>query len=263
MMDETLRGRRAIVCGSTQGIGKACAIALARAGATVTLLARDAAALGQTCAELPAAKGAAHGFAAVDFADWRAVRTCAEEIVRRHGAVHVLVNNTGGPPAGPASEAEPEAFERAFAMHVLGNQVLARAVLPGMKEARYGRIVNVISTSVIMPIAGLGVSNTIRGAVANWARTVAAEAAPFGVTVNNVLPGYTDTARLRSLIRTRAEKLGCTEEEMAARWRAVVPAGRFGAPEEIAAVVAFLASPAASYVTGVNLPVDGGRLAAS
>jgi 3-oxoacyl-[acyl-carrier protein] reductase len=144
---------------------------------------------------------------------------------------------------------------------VLGNQLLAQLLVPGMKERSYGRIINIISTSVIRPISGLGVSNTTRGAVANWGRTLAGELAPFGITVNNVLPGFTDTARLKSLLSKKAEKAGAPPDQFAKDVAASIPPQRFARPEEIANVVAFLASPAASYVNGVNLPVDGGRLA--
>lgn len=258
----TLAGRRAIVCGSTQGIGRAIAIELARHGAAVTLAARHAEALAQVLGELPTGGGQTHRTLRIDFADWAAVGDAIREHQEEAGPTHVLVNNSGGPPAGPAFEAHPEAFADAFGQHLLANQTLVQAVAPGMRDEGYGRIVNIISTSVITPIRGLGVSNTIRGAVANWARTLAAELAPFGITVNNVLPGFTATARLASLIRGRAERAGCEPDEIEGQMKAGVPARRFGRPEEIAAVVAFLASPAASYVNGVNLPVDGGRLAA-
>jgi 3-oxoacyl-[acyl-carrier protein] reductase len=251
----------ALVCGSTQGIGRACAIALADHGADVTLVARDAAALESVRADLPATGGQVHRCIAVDFRDWEAVRDAAISHVAEHGPAQVLVNNTGGPPAGAAVDGAPSAFADAFAQHLLCNQALVQALVPGMKDAGYGRIVNIISTSVVTPIANLGISNTIRGAVANWGRTLAGELGRFGITVNNVLPGFTDTARLQSLLRGRAERTGTTFDDVVERLQASVPAGRFGFPEEIAAVVAFLASPAAAYVNGVNLPVDGGRLA--
>lgn len=179
--------------------------------------------------------------------------------MRTHGPVHILVNNTGGPPSGPLIEAEPQAFERAFANHVISNQLLVQAVLPGMKSSGYGRIINIISTSVKQPIPGLGVSNTIRAAVANWAKTLAGELGPFGITVNNVLPGYTDTARLGSLIQARAQRSGVPEDAVRREMISQIPLGRLARPEEIAAAVVFLASPDASYISGINLPVDGGR----
>ncbi len=259
---QALAERRAIVCGSTQGIGRACAIAFARQGAAVTLVARHAGALEMVRGELARDAGQTHHALQADFTDWGAVR----DVVARHagaeGPFHILLNNTGGPAAGPAFDAQPEAYAAAFAQHLLANQVLVQTLAPGMRDAGYGRIINIISTSVITPIKGLGVSNTIRGAVANWARTLAAELAPFGITVNNILPGFVGTARLGSLIKGRADRAGTTAEEVETQMKQSVPARRFGTPEEIAAVAAFLASPGAAYVNGVNLPVDGGRLAA-
>ncbi len=257
-----LAGMRAMVCGSTQGIGRACALAIADAGAQVTLVARDERTLRELRSDLSTSHSQAHDLLAVDFSDWRTVRDAATAHVAQRGPIHILINNTGGPAGGAAIDAPPEQFADAFAMHLLCNQALVQAVSPGMKSERYGRIINIISTSVIMPIRGLGVSNTIRGAVANWARTLAAELGPFGITVNNVLPGFTATARLDSLIRAKATKTGANVEAVTEQMRSTIPAGRFAEPSELANVVAFLASPAASYVNGVNLPVDGGRLAA-
>jgi 3-oxoacyl-[acyl-carrier protein] reductase len=265
MSELSLKGRRAFVCGSTQGIGRACAIEFARLGGSVTLLARNEDGLRKVRDELPVGEGqttAVHDYILVDFSDWQAVRGEAMRYVHDEGPVHILLNNTGGPPAGTAFEAQPEEFLAAMQQHVLCNQALVQAVAGSMREARYGRIINIISTSVIMPIRGLGVSNTIRAAVANWARTLAAELGPFGITVNNVLPGYTATARLEALIRGRAARAGVSVDEIKAQMMATIPAQRFGTPEEIATVAGFLATPAASYVNGVSIPVDGGRLAA-
>jgi len=256
-----LDGRRALVCGSSQGIGKACAQELARRGATVTLVARVEEALQAAVAELSTDAGQKHGYIAADSSVPLALQARVAAVAARDGSFHILVNNTGGPPSGPILDAGPEQFIAAFASHLLCNQLLVQAILPGMRRSGYGRIINIISTSVLLPIRGLGVSNTTRGAVANWARTVAAEVAPFGITVNNVLPGYTDTARLGSLFEKKAERLGTTREAIEREVIASIPMQRLGAPAEIGAVVGFLASPAASYVTGVNLPVDGGRTA--
>jgi 3-oxoacyl-[acyl-carrier protein] reductase len=173
--------------------------------------------------------------------------------------VHILINNTGGPPAGQAIDASPEEFIKAFSSHLICNQIIVQAVVPAMKEAGYGRIINIISTSVKVPLRGLGVSNTTRGAVANWAKTLSFELAPFGITVNNVLPGTTMTGRLDSIIRSKAEKAGITYDEAKKEMVAEVPAGRISEPHEVAAAVAFLASPAAGYINGINVPVDGGR----
>ncbi len=258
----SLEGKNALVCGSTQGIGRACAIEFARLGATITLMARNPDGLQKVLAELPLQHSQKHNFIEADFIDWQTVQKKAHQHVVAHGPVHILLNNTGGPAAGPVFEALPEDFLKAMTQHILCNQVLVQACAAGMRDAKYGRIINIISTSVMMPIRGLGVSNTIRAAVANWARTLAAELGPFGITVNNVLPGYTDTARLRSLLQGRATRAGISLEEVQKDLMASIPTRRFGTPEEIAAATAFLASPAAAYINGVNLPVDGGRLAA-
>lgn len=257
-----LSGRAAIVCGSTQGIGHACAVELAQSGASVTLVARDADSLRKVAADLPVAQGQAHHTVVADFAFPHQLHAAVSRHLEGSGPVDILVNNTGGPAAGPILDASFDDFMRALAMHVGSNQVLAQAVVPGMKRSGYGRIINIISTSVLTPIRGLGVSNTTRAAVANWARTLADELGPFGITVNNVLPGYTSTARLSDLIQKAATGLGVTSEEVTSDWEATIPLRRFAEPEEIAAVVGFLAGPGAAYVSGVNLPVDGGRCAA-
>lgn len=257
----SLEGRKALVCGSTQGIGHACAVAMARQGAEVTLMARNEAGLRKVQGELPADHGQTHGCLVADFADWKQVRSRAQEYIGERGPIQVLVNNTGGPPAGPLLDADPENLVKAFAQHVLCNEVLAQAVVPGMSDAGYGRIINIISSSVVIPIKGLGISNVTRGAVANWARTLAGELGVFGITVNNILPGYVATARLDSLIDKWSERDGISTDQVRERLKGTIPLGRLAAPDEVGSVAAFLASPAASYVNGVNLPVDGGRLA--
>lgn len=256
-----LKDKQALVCGSTQGIGRACAVALAERGAEVVLAARNAAALDEVRATLNRHSGQSHSTVCVDFSQPEAARDVVRERLADIGPVHILVNNTGGPPAGPIVDAGADAFLTAFRNHVINNHLLVQLVLEGMKSGGYGRIVNIVSTSVILPIRGLGVSNTTRAAVANWARTMAAELGSFGITVNNVLPGYTDTARLQSLIRHKAAERRVSEKAIVDEWVASIPAGRLGRPAEIASVVAFLASPAASYVNGISIPVDGGRLA--
>lgn len=259
-MDLNLTGRHALVCGGSEGIGRATAHELALLGASVTVLSRRAEALDAVVAALPADAGQAHGQIAVDMSRTDEVRGHVEALVAR-APVHILVNNTGGPPGGPAHAADGAAFVDAFQRHVVTGQAMVQAVLPGMRAARWGRIVNVVSTSVYEPIAGLGVSNTVRAAVAGWAKTLSRELAADGITVNNVLPGFTETGRIAQIVRDRARAEGRSEDEIAAAMRASVPAGRFAKPGETGGVIAFLCSPAAAYINGVSLAVDGGRMA--
>ena len=258
MFNTDLTGKNAIVGGASKGIGKATALQLAELGASVTAFARSEAEMQQLMNELDTSKGQAHTYQSIDYSNPEALKSIARSIAAEK-TIHILVNITGGPAAGPVFEAEPEAFEQAFQQHVVCNQILTHAFVPGMKAAGYGRIINIISTSVKQPIPNLGVSNTIRGAVANWSKTLSMELAQFGITVNNVLPGYTDTHRLHNLISTKAQKQGVSEAEVEKSMKNSVPAGRFGKPEELANAVCFLASPAADYINGINVPVDGGR----
>jgi 3-oxoacyl-[acyl-carrier protein] reductase len=257
-MNLDLRGKRAVVCGSTQGIGKASAIELALLGAEVTLVARNEESLKNTVRELAATAEQKHDYLVADFNFPDQLKDIMSRFVQNR-KVHILINNTGGPPAGQAIDALPEEFIKAFSSHLICNQIMVQAVVPAMKEAGYGRIINIISTSVKVPLRGLGVSNTTRGAVANWAKTLSFELASFGITVNNVLPGTTMTGRLESIIRSKAEKSGITYEAAKKEMVSEVPAGRISEPHEVAAAVAFLASPAAGYINGINVPVDGGR----
>jgi 3-oxoacyl-[acyl-carrier protein] reductase len=261
-MNLNLQHKRAIVCGSTQGIGKATAVGLAQLGATVTLLARNEDALKATLQELPRPNHQQHGYICADFGYPEQVQTAVHQWLQNHSGAHILINNTGGPPGGQAIDAALAEYIDAFNKHLICNQLLAQAFVPYMKAEGYGRIVNIISTSVREPLAGLGVSNTIRGAVASWSKTISMELAAFGITVNNVLPGYTKTGRLASLIKARSQQQGKTEEEITQEMLAEVPARRFAEAEEVANAVLFLCSPAAAYITGINIPVDGGRIRA-
>lgn len=257
-MNLSLSGRTALVCGASRGIGRATAETLAAQGARVILLARDAAALESVRAGLA---GDGHAAIAADLDDPGAMVERIAEQVRASGPVNILVNNTGGPPGGPLHDADAEVLEGTFRRHVVSAQALLQLVLPGMRESGYGRVVNVISTSVKEPIPGLGVSNTIRAAMANWAKTLAGELGPAGITVNNVLPGFTRTDRLAELFAARAEARGVDVSVVEEEARARIPMGRFAEAGEIAAAIAFLASPAGAYINGINLPVDGGRMA--
>ncbi len=261
-MNIDLTGRHALVGGSTQGIGLASAQLLAEMGATVTLLARNEAKLQSAVRSLPTPKDQQHSFLVADYSTPEEVKTTVSDWLADGNTVNILINNTGGPPAGPVNEAHIEAFQDAFTAHLVNNHNLAQAVLPGMKASGYGRIINIISTSVKIPLKGLGVSNTIRGAVASWSKTLSNEVGAFGITVNNVLPGATETERLTGIISNKASKGNRSEDEVAEMMTAEIPMKRFAHPEEVANAVAFLASPAASYINGINVPVDGGRTGA-
>ncbi len=259
-MVEELKDRHALVCGGSEGIGKAAATALAHLGCTVTLLARDKERLLAVRDALPALSGQKHRCIVADMEDLMALKESVLDAVAKTGGFHVLLNNSGGPSAGPLIHESIDKFESVFRQHVLSAQTLTQLLLDGMIASGYGRIINVISTSVKAPLPNLGVSNTVRGAMSSWAKTLAGEVAPWGITVNNVLPGATDTARLRNLIASKALKTGRTEEQVAQEMQEEIPLGRFAQPEEVAHAIAFLASPRAAYISGINLPVDGGRL---
>ena len=258
-MELDLKNRTAIVCGSSQGIGLAAAIEIANLGANVVLVARNTERLESALTKLPKAESQQHSFLVADFAQPDQLKSTIDSWTQQGNIAEILINNTGGPPGGLAIDAAPDEYVSAFTNHLICNQVLVQALAPGMKEKGFGRIINVISTSVKQPLTGLGVSNTIRGAVANWAKTLANELGQFGITVNNVLPGATNTTRLESILKARAEKFERTYEDVADEMRASIPADRFADASELGAAIAFLASPAASYINGVNLPVDGGR----
>jgi 3-oxoacyl-[acyl-carrier protein] reductase len=254
-MNLNLTNKNALVCGSTQGIGKATAILLAEEGANVTLIARNEEKLKAVLAELPNEKQC-HGYLVADFSKPNGLKEVLETSDLQF---HILVNNTGGPAGGPIFNAKIEEFESAFTQHLKCNHVLVQSLVPFMKTQCYGRIVNVISTSVKQPLDGLGVSNTIRGAVASWSKTLANELGEFGITVNNILPGATGTGRLKEIINNKAVQTGKPFDAVAEAMKNASPAKRFAEPEEVAAAIVFLASERASYINGINVPVDGGR----
>ncbi|RKE98291.1 SDR family oxidoreductase [Ichthyenterobacterium magnum] len=256
-MNLELNNKYALVCGSTAGIGKATALALATEGVQVTLIARNEEKLKATLAELPQQRN--HDYIVADFSNPIELKAKVSEYISENHGFHILVNNTGGPKGGPVFSADVDEFESAFTQHLKCNHVLAQAVVPFMKDENYGRIVNVISTSVKQPLDGLGVSNTIRGAVANWSKTLANELGQFGITVNNVLPGATGTERLSEIIKNKSTKTGVTIDDASNAMKNAVPAKRFAKPEELADAITFLASERAAYINGINLPVDGGR----
>jgi len=260
-MDLNLKNKTALVCGSTQGLGLASAIEIASLGANVILMARDKAKLQAAIHKLDSSLGQQHDYIVADFSTHENVNKAIQAYLIKEKNIQILVNNTGGPAGGLAINANIEEYLQAFNNHLLCNQVLVKALLPGMKSSGYGRIINIISTSVKQPIAGLGVSNTIRAAVANWSKTLSFELATFGITVNNVLPGFTQTTRADYIIKKKAIDTGKSESEIMQELIKEIPLGRIGQPSEIGSAVAFLASPSAGYINGINLTVDGGRTA--
>lgn len=250
---------RALVCGSTQGIGLAIAQQLAQNGYSIVLTARNEDKLKSAMATLDTTQHQNHAYFVSDFTDPAGLKLAIHNFIKINGAIHVLINNTGGPKSGPIVDADISEFLGAFNQHLICNHILMQAVVPGMKAAGFGRIVNIISTSVKQPLPNLGVSNTIRGAVASWSKTLANELGAFGITVNNVLPGATNTQRLTEIAKVKADKTGESIAEILAEMGQESPMKRIAEPHEVAAAVAFLASPAAAYINGINVPVDGGR----
>lgn len=260
-MNLKIQNKNALVCGSTQGIGKAAALLLAEEGANVTLIARNEEKLKSVLKELEDCKfersrEQKHNYLVADFSKLEELKQVLETSELKF---HILVNNTGGPTGGPIFNAKIEEFESAFTQHIKCNHILVQSLVPFMKTQCFGRIINVISTSVKQSLDGLGISNTIRGAVANWSKTMANELGEFGITVNNVLPGATSTERLYEIIRNKSAKTGTSFEEVAQAMKNSAPEKRFAKPEEVAAAIVFLASEHASYINGINIPVDCGR----
>ena len=253
------KNRTALVCGSTQGIGFAIASQLAKNGFHLILMARNEEKLNSALARLDVSQGQVHQSLVADFSKPTELKSVIDSFIQKGNRVHVLVNNTGGPKGGLIKDAAPEEFINTFNQHLICNHILMQALNPGMIADGYGRIINIISTSVKQPLANLGVSNTIRGAVANWSKTLAGELGQYGITVNNVLPGATNTSRLTEIAGVKSEKTGQTVAEIFEEMGGETPMNRIAEPEEIAAAVCFLASPEASYINGINLPVDGGR----
>jgi len=259
-LSTSLSGLNALVCGSTSGIGLATAMEFAMSGASVTLFARNEKKLIDKVSMLECSNKQNHNYLVGDFDDIESIQKIINNSISKGSNYHILVNNSGGPKGGSIIESNHSEFIVAFKRHLINNHILSQALIPEMIKFNYGRIINIISTSVKEPIIGLGVSNTIRGSVASWAKTLSREVAKNNITVNNVLPGFTDTNRLSSLIISKSKSTGKSEEEISNNMKASVPTGRFGMPQETAKAIAFLASPASGYINGVNLAVDGGRL---
>jgi 3-oxoacyl-[acyl-carrier protein] reductase len=258
-MNIDLTGKIALVCGSTQGIGKATALELANLGASIILMARNEEKLQETIKELSSSNHQKHGYLLADFSNPGQLKSVINQYVSAGNIIHILINNSGGPKGGAIKDANPEEFILAFNQHLICNHFLVQAIYPTMIKEGYGRIINVISTSVKQPLPNLGVSNTIRGAVANWSKTLANELGAFGITVNNVLPGATNTSRLQSIAKIKAEQYNESIDDVFTEMAAETPMKRIAQPEEIAAAIAFLASSSAAYINGINVPVDGGR----
>ena len=257
-MDLGLTGKIALVAASSRGLGRAVAEELAREGMSLVLCARGAAALGATAQSIRDRTGATVIDVAADVSDAAGRARVIDAAMAAFGHVDVLVTNSGGPPAGPFASHTADAWSEAVRQNLLSVVELTRAVLPGMQERRWGRIINVTSIAVKQPVDNLILSNSVRAAVTGFARTLANEVAPFGITVNNVMPGYTRTQRVVDLAARNASLRGTTPEAEQQLWEGQIPMGRLGEPDEFAAMVAFLASTRASYTTGASIPVDGG-----
>ncbi len=258
-MNLDLTNKTALVCGASQGLGLACATELAMLGANIIAVSRSEEKLKQAIETLDTSKQQQHSSIALDLSDTAEVKRCITHLLQSINPIHILVNNAGGPPSMPMINTDSVEIEKAFRTHVLSSHIMAQLLVPGMKAGGFGRIINIVSVSVKEPINGLGISNLVRAAVANWAKTLANEIAGFGITINNVLPGFTNTARLEGMLDKQSSEQNISKEDIIKRTAAAIPAGRIGEPSEFGAAVAFLCSPAAAYINGINLPVDGGR----
>ena len=258
-MNLDLTDKIALVCGASQGLGFACATELALYGANIIAVSRTEEKLKQAIQTLDTSKGQQHSLLVLDLSNTEAVKQSITNLLQSIKTIHILVNNAGGPPSAPMIDTDTAEIEKAFRTHIISSHIMAQLVVPGMKAAGFGRIINIVSTSVKEPINGLGISNLVRAAVANWGKTLANEIAGFGITINNVLPGFTNTQRLDNMLGHQAANQGTDKKELIQRTAAAIPVGRIGEPSEFGAAVAFLCSPAAAYINGINLPVDGGR----
>jgi 3-oxoacyl-[acyl-carrier protein] reductase len=256
-----LAGKLALVCGASQGMGLASAKLLSEQGLGIIGVARNKNKLEESFLQLsPQAK---HYCLTVDFSDLNSVRELIEELTRLKLQPEILVNNSGGPRPCTATSASPEAYLKAFTQHLIANSILSQALIPAMRDKNYGRIINIVSIAAKVPSDNLASSNTVRAAVLNWAKTLSNELAPLGITVNNVLPGYTETERLKEVLDARARTQNTEIKNIEEKILSKIPMKRFARAEEIAAAVVFLASPAASYITGISLAVDGGYIPSS
>jgi 3-oxoacyl-[acyl-carrier protein] reductase len=258
-MNLDLTNKTALVCGASQGLGFACATELALMGANIIAASRNENKLQSAIQKLDVSKKQQHNYLVLDLSNPEEVKQTVNAFLSKGNTIHILINNAGGPPSAPMIETDAAEIEKAFRTHVISSHILTQLVVPGMKAAGFGRIVNITSSSVKQPINGLGISNLVRAAVANWAKTLANEISSFGITINNVLPGYTNTDRLDYLFSKQATAQGADKEDIYKKMAATIPVGRLGEPAEFGAAVAFLCSPAAAYINGINLPVDGGR----
>jgi 3-oxoacyl-[acyl-carrier protein] reductase len=256
----SLLGKNALVLGASQGLGLGVARALSEAGATVIIASRNHSKLEKAITTLSIEKGQQHKWVVIDTLQLADSKNTIEALVNSVEGIDILINNTGGPAPKSMLDTTIEDLENGFISHLLHTHQTSLLLLPHMRKNGFGRIVNILSTSIKEPIDQLGVSNTVRVAVANWAKTLSREVAIDGVTINNVLPGFTDTERVGVIFENRAKEKGVSVSEVKAQLESTIPAGRMGMVEEFAAAVLFLCTPAASYINGVNLPVDGGTI---